>query len=109
VPTGGTFQINNHSYTPSQVGTLTATAEWGSALPYVGFGFGTPAAPSSGLGVVFDVGAAIGKPTVALTATGAGSNSQLQSDLTAQIAKANDDASKIPVYPVISLGFAFRF
>jgi hypothetical protein len=108
-PTSGTFNINNHSYTQAQVGTLTETAQWGSALPYVGLGFGTPAASHPGLGFLFDLGVAIGKPTVSLTATGAGSNAQLQNDLNAQIVKQQNDASKIPVYPVLSLGLAYRF
>jgi hypothetical protein len=109
VPNNGTFTINQHTYTPTQVGTLTETAQWGSALPYLGLGFGTPAARSSGLGFLFDLGVAIGKPTVSLTATGASSNAQLQSDLNAQIAKQESDANKIPVYPVVSLGVAYRF
>lgn len=109
VPSNGTFQINHHSYTTAQVGTLTETAQWGAALPYVGLGFGTPAAKSAGFGFLFDLGVAIGKPDVTLTATGAGSNSALQSDLTAQIAKQESDANKIPLYPVLSMGIAYRF
>ncbi len=109
VPTNGTFTLNQHSYTQAQVGTLTETAQWGSALPYVGLGFGTPAARSSGFGFLFDLGVAIGKPTVTLTATGAAGNAQLNSDLNAQINKQENDASKIPVYPVLSLGLAYRF
>ena len=109
VPSNGAFTINSHSYTQAQVGTLTETAQWASALPYVGLGFGTPAAPHAGFGFLFDLGAAIGKPTVSLTASGAGSNAQLQSDLNAQVAKSASNANKIPVYPVLSLGLAYRF
>ncbi len=109
VPSNGTFNINSHSYSQAQVGTLTETAQWGSALPYVGLGFGTPAARHAGLGFLFDLGVAIGKPTVSLTATGAGSNAQLQSDINAQVAKSSSDANKIPVYPVVSFGLAYRF
>ncbi len=109
VPSNGSFDINQHTYTTGQVGTLTETAQWGSALPYVGLGFGTPASKSAGLGFLFDLGVGIGKPTVTLTATGAGSNAQLNSDLNAQIAKQQKDANNIPVYPVMSLGLAYRF
>jgi hypothetical protein len=109
VPSNGTFEINNHTYTVSQVGTLTETAQWGTVLPYVGLGFGTPAARNSGFSPLFDLGVAIGKPTVSLTATGAGGNAALQSDLNAQIAKQANDANKIPVYPMLSLGLAYRF
>jgi hypothetical protein len=109
VPSNGTFDLNHHSYTLAQVGTLTETAQWGSALPYVGLGFGTPAARNAGIGLLFDLGVAIGQPTISLTARGASGNAQLQSDLNAQIAKQQNDASKIPVYPVLSLGLAYRF
>jgi hypothetical protein len=109
VPSNGTFSINHHSYTTAQVGTLSEKLQWASALPYVGLGFGTPAARSSGIGFLFDLGVAIGQPTVSLTATGASGNAQLQSDLNAQIAKQQSDASKIPVYPMLSFGLAYRF
>jgi hypothetical protein len=105
----GTFQINQHTYTSAQVGTLTETLQWGSALPYVGLGFGTPAAKNSGLSLLIDAGVAIGKPTVSLTASNANSGSQLATDLQAQIKKQQNDANNIPVYPVLSLGIAYRF
>lgn len=108
-PTGGTFNINNHTYTPSEVGTLTAEAKFGSVEPYVGLGFGTAASKHGGLGFVFDIGAAIGKPTISLTATGAATTPGLQSDLNAQIATTQTDANKLVAYPVIALGLSFRF
>lgn len=110
-PSGsGTYTINNHEYTTAQVGTLTGTAKWPSASPYVGLGWGTPAAKHGALKFVFDLGAVIGKPTIALTATGAGSNAQLQSDLDAQIATTQDDVNKYAkVYPVLSFGLVYRF
>lgn len=110
VPSGnGTFSINNHDYSAAQVGTLTGTGKWKSALPYVGLGFGTPAASRSALKLVFDIGAAIGKATIGLTATGAQNNAQLQSDLNAQIVTTQKDVNKVPAYPVVSLGLVYRF
>jgi len=109
VPKNNNFTINGHDYTAAQVGTLTGTGEWGSALPYVGLGFGSPAAEHAGLGFKFDLGVGIGKPTVKLTATGATAGSQLQNDLDAQITTAQKDANKVPVYPVISLGLVYKF
>lgn len=105
----GNFDINNHPYSSSQVGTLTGTIEFGSIEPYVGLGFGTAASNHGGLALVFDIGAVIGKPTVSLTATGAASNPQLQSDLNAQIASTQQDANKLPAYPVVALGLIYRF
>ena len=102
----GNITINGNSYTPAQVGVMTATGEWPSASPYVGLGFGTPAASHTALRFVLDFGAVISKPNVGLTATGAASNPTLQSDLTAQISTIRN---KVPVYPVVALGIVVRF
>jgi len=108
-PTGGSFEINDNSYTAAEVGTLTGTGEFSSVMPYVGLGVGTAASNHGGFGFVFDLGVAIGKPTLSLTATGAANNAQLQSDLNAQIATTQQDLDKVPVYPVLSLGVIYRF
>ncbi len=102
----GNITINNTQYTPGQVGTMTLTGEWPSASPYVGLGFGTPAASHAALHLVFDIGAAIGKPNITLTSTGAASNATLQSDLAAQVSTIQN---KVPVYPVVALGLVVRF
>ena len=102
----GNITINGNPYTPAQVGVMTATGEWPSASPYVGLGFGTPAASHAALRFVLDFGAVISKPNVGLTATGAASNPTLQSDLTAQISTIQN---KVPVYPVLALGIVVRF
>lgn len=105
----GTITLNGHDYTTAQVGVLTGTGKWGSTLPYVGIGFGTPAASHAALKLVLDIGAAIGKANIGLTATGAANNAQLQSDLNAQIVTTQDDVNKLPVYPVINFGLVVRF
>ncbi len=109
LPTATGFDLNGHTYMASQVGTLAGTGKFGSVLPYVGFGVGTAASNHGGLGFVFDLGAAIGKPTISLTASGAANNAQLQSDLNAQIASTQKDLDKVPLYPVLSLGLIYRF
>jgi hypothetical protein len=108
-PQGGTFEINHHTYTANQVGTLTAEAKFKSALPYVGLGFGTPASKHGHVSFVFDLGAAIGKPTVSLTSTGAATNPTLQSDLTQQTQTTQTSANKLKAYPVLALGLMFKF
>jgi hypothetical protein len=111
VSSGGTFNINNHlpRYTSSQVGTLSAEAKFKSAEPYVGLGFGTAASKHGGLGFVFDLGAAIGKPIISLSSTGAATNPGLQSDLNAQIATTQKSANKLVAYPLIALGLIIKF
>lgn len=106
----GTFTINGRVYNTAQVGTLTGSGEWPKTSPYAGLGWGTPANSHSALKFIFDLGAAIGKPTIALTATGAANNAQLQADLNSQIVETQKDVDKYAkVYPVISFGLAYRF
>jgi hypothetical protein len=105
----GTLTINNVPYTSGQVGTLNASIKYASVSPYFGLGFGTPASKTGGFGVVFDVGAAIGKPTVALSSTNAGSTPGLQANLDAQRQTMQTSANKIPVWPAVSLGFVWRW
>jgi hypothetical protein len=102
----GNITINDHSYTPQQVGTLTVTGEWPSASPYVGWGFGTPAASHGALKFVFDLGVAIAKPNLTLTSSNQGSNSTLQADFAAQTQTIRN---QIPIYPVINFGLVYRF
>lgn len=107
--TGATYTINSVDYTASQIGTFTASAKYASVLPYVGLGFGTPASKSHGIGVVFDVGAAIGKPTVNLSSSNAANVSGLQANINAETAKVRKVADKLPLWPVVSLGLTYRF
>ena len=106
---GATYTINNKAYTSSQVGVFTASAKYASVLPYVGLGFGTPASKSHGFGVVFDVGAAIGKPTVNLSSSNAANVAGLPADINAEAAKVQKSADKLPAWPVVSLGLTYRF
>lgn len=108
--TSGTFELNGNTYTTAQVGTLTAEVKYPSVVPYVGIGVGTPAKSGSALAFLFDLGATIGKATVNLNATGAGSNPTLAADLQAQENKTEKDVQKYAkIYPVLSFGIAYRF
>ncbi|HKV51326.1 MAG TPA: hypothetical protein VJO52_09015 [Gemmatimonadaceae bacterium] len=109
--TSGSFKINGHSYTADEVGTLSAAGKFPSVSPYVGLGFGTPARGNgSHLAFLFDIGAALGQPTISLAATGAATNEQLASDLQAQTATTQHDVRKYAkVFPVLSFGIGYRF
>lgn len=107
---GSTFTINDVEYPMAEVGTLTASGEWPGALPYLGIGWGTPAAAHRGVRFVFDLGVGIGSPTIDLDATGAAANSSLAADLAEEEASAQDDVRKyLVVYPVLSFGLVYRF
>jgi hypothetical protein len=110
VPTSsGTFTLNHQTYSAAQVGTLTGSGKWSSALPYLGFGFGTPAGHHTALRFVFDVGVGIGKPAVLINASGASTNATLAADVAAQQDTLQAKFNKLPVYPAVSFGLVVRF
>jgi hypothetical protein len=112
---GAAYTLNQTptgTYPRAEIGDLIATARYPDVLPYVGLGFGTPASPRRGLGFVMDLGVAIGKPTIGLTSTTAATTTSptLRRDLAAKGAEWQTEiGDKIPVWPVLSLGFAYRF
>ena len=109
-PTGDTYEINGTTYTAAEVGTVSATAEWPSTLPYVGLGWGTPANSGSGVAFVFDLGVGFGKPTVDLNASSAVPGSNLAADVEAEERDLEEEIDKWgKLYPVISLGLVIRF
>ncbi len=108
-PSGGTFTINGHDYSSTEVGTLTAGLKFASAAPYLGLGFGTPASKKGGIFFALDLGVRIGKPTFTLSATGASGNAQLASDIAAQQNKSQTDVNKIFGWPVVAIGVGYRF
>ena len=109
VGNGSSYSFNGASYTASQVGTLTVAAQYGSTLPYVGLGFGTAASSHGGLAFAFDLGFAIGKPTLTMSGSNAPSGGAVDANIQAEVAKHQTDVNKIPGYPVLAIGFMYRF
>jgi hypothetical protein len=104
----GNITINHDTYTQAQIGVLSGAVRYPSTAGYAGIGFGTPARNSL-ITFTTDIGVMISTPKVSLSATGAGSNPQLQSDLQAQQASTQTDINKYAkIYPVISAGLAVR-
>jgi hypothetical protein len=107
------FTLFDQRFRPaSTVGDLLAAGKYPGVRPYVGLGFGTPASSHRGVGFIFDLGVAIGRPRVSVTSTTAATstNPLLRQDLAAlQNDWQTEGLDLVPVYPVLSLGFAYRF
>jgi hypothetical protein len=108
------YQLEETLYPQPQtvIGKLVATARYPDVVPYVGLGFGTPAASHRGIGFAMDIGVAIGKPTVTLTSTNAATTTSptLRRDLALKELEWREEVvDKIPVWPVLSLGLTYRF
>lgn len=97
--------IGGTTYTPAQIGTLTGEVTFKTTAPYAGIGWGN-AARRGRFGFTAEIGALFqGNPRVTLASSGAVS----QTDLNTEAQDAASDLDKFKVYPVISLGFSFRF
>lgn len=117
-PSQGTYTIDGHTYSSSQLGSLTGQLKFGNSVsPYVGFGWGNPAGEDSRIHFLFDVGAIYGgTPSVTLNAqcgpaapAGSPVCSKAQSDLASEEAKLRHKADILQWYPMVSLGIGVRF
>jgi hypothetical protein len=81
----GNYQLNGHSYTAAQVGTLSAHLKNRPLNLYLGGGWESAPIEAKGWRFMSDAGLfTSGRPQVSLTATGANSNPALQADLDAE-------------------------
>lgn len=100
--------IGNNTYRPSQVGTLSVSADYGKRFaPFATLGFGN-GARGKRVFLSFDAGVAFtGNPAVHMTATGSAPG--LASDLRLEEQNVNSDLRVLKIYPIVSLGLGFRF
>jgi hypothetical protein len=125
VPGGETFTLNHVTYDSSVTDPVTGTGSltFNKAAPKVTIGWGNML-PRTGpnWSVPFELGFAyVGDPKVALNLTGAvcdptgancrtiASDPTVQSNITAQQQKLENDASPARFYPILSVGFAYAF
>ena len=112
---GGSYTINGNTYTSADIGSVSGEFKFGNSVaPYVGLGWGNVVGTSGHFSVLFDVGAIYaGSPKIALTANCTSAVpavcTQLQSDVDAEKAKLAKDLTILKWYPVVSLGFGYRF
>lgn len=112
---GGSYTFNGTTYTSDQVGSYAGEMKFNSTAPYLGIGWGNPAAKDKTWGFVSDIGVLFqGSPKVSSTVTCSATASSttcanLQSDVAASATKLEADSKNYKYYPVISIGLSYRF
>ena len=104
-------QIGDVTFSPSQIGTLTATVDFNNIAPYVGLGWGNAASGDGRVSFSCDFGVLFqGKPDVGLTSDGTlSSNPFFKSELAKEEADLQGELDWFQFYPVITLGINIRF
>jgi hypothetical protein len=116
LPTGGTYTINGTTYSSTEVGSLQGDMSFNKVAPYIGIGWGNPAAKDKGWGMTSDIGVLFqGNPKTSLVATcgtaiaGTGICTQLQSDAAAENTKLQNDLRNFKWWPVVSVGISYQW
>ncbi len=102
--------VGDTAYTAAEIGTISGTLDFDSLAPYIGFGFGNAANQHQRFVVTLDIGVVIQPYEVDLAASGTlAADANFQADLAAEEAALQKDLDQFEFYPVVALGFAFRF
>lgn len=103
----GNYTIGDAPFT--NVG-LDGEADFKSAAPYLGIGWGNAVAADKGWGFNLDLGVIFqGEPRVSLTPTGPNAGLVPANELEKERQKLQDDVDKFKYYPVLSIGISYRF
>jgi len=104
----GTIKIGDTSYSASAIGQVDGKVKFNRAAPYFGIGFNNPIKKSGHLGFFADLGILYhGNPIASLTT--AKTVTGLQAEINKQIVKTNNDLADFKIFPVIQLGFSYKF
>ncbi len=105
------YEIDGTRYPAALVGDLSGDIGFDDYAPYVGLGWATDNGGDGGFGMSVDLGVAYqGSPEVRLTASGPiAGDPVFQADLEAERQALADDLEDYKYYPVVALGFNYRF
>lgn len=115
LPTGVSYTINGTTYNSADVGSLQGTMSFNKVAPYLGIGWGNPAAKDKGWGMTSDIGVLFqGSPKTSLVATcgatlPAPQCTTLQSDAAAENTKLQSALSNFKFWPVVSVGISYQW
>lgn len=107
-PTDGNYGIGDGSYSPDDIGDLTATIDLGSTAPYVGLGWGYDLS-DVGIGFALDVGILVqDSPRVTISTEFSGA-AELQADLDLEAAELAESLVDFQLFPVVMIGLTYTF
>ena len=102
-------EIGDSSYS---VDSLAGSVSFTQVVPYFGIGYGNAVDEDGHFTFAFDLGVMLqGNPEVEITATASDPSLQaaLNADIASEIDEIEDDTEGLSLYPVISIGLAYRF
>ncbi|HYD94971.1 MAG TPA: hypothetical protein VEC01_06570 [Noviherbaspirillum sp.] len=110
----GTYRLNGRSYPAATAGTLEGRVDFRNLAPYLGVGWGNPAAKEKGWAFSADLGVLFqGSPRTSLANVGCTAPvlvcTQLAADVAAENRELQDDVNDFKAYPVVRLGVSYRF
>lgn len=114
-PTGANYTFNNVQYNSADVGSFAGDMTFNSFAPYLGIGWGNPAAKDKQWGMTMDVGVLFqGAPKVSNTVTCGPLTTpttcaNLRSDVAAGAAQLETDLKDFKYMPVVNVGISYRF
>lgn len=102
--------INGHVYTPPQIGTVKSTVDFRKIAPYIGFGYDGALTSNGALSFNAEVGVLFqGAPRASVSATGLAAANQVFLNDFRSAAKDATNKGWVRYYPVVSVGFKYRF
>lgn len=106
-----TYEVGDITFTGAEVGTLTGDIDFNDVAPYAGIGWDTSFGRDDRFGFLLDLGVMYqGSPDASLSANGtAASNPVFQNELAKEETNLEEDIDKFEYYPVIAIGFSYRF
>jgi hypothetical protein len=116
-PEGSFYEIDGDIYNVNEIGRLKGDVELDDIAPYLGIGWGNVLSKEKGFSFMADIGVQYnGKPKVDLDLTCGevltafpGRCEELRSDVRAEERDLEDDISDYRWWPVLNIGFAYRF
>ncbi len=115
-PTGGTYTLGGTTYAAGDVGSMTGAVTFNKVSPYLGLGWGNPAAQGKGWGLVSDLGVLFqGQPTTTLDATcgpaivGTAQCTNMQNSVATERTKLSNSLSNFKLYPVATVGISYQW